>query len=135
MRDIINSKIKIKDVMNGKFIKLAPELVGGEAVQILYKNKKAYAPVVEDKKLEGWVNALDLLVGCKHSKVEDLMLFVDEIKILNEDDELTDDLINEIIKNEDIAYPVVNNNNNNNEVVGTLSVFDILKYIHNINRK
>ena len=132
MRDIINSKIKIKDVMNGKFIKLAPELVGGEAVQILYKNKKAYAPVVEDKKLEGWVNALDLLVGCKHSKVEDLMLFVDEIKILNEDDELTDDLINEIIKNEDIAYPVVNNND---EVVGTLSVFDILKYIHNINRR
>ncbi|ABR55892.1 CBS domain-containing protein [Methanococcus aeolicus] len=127
----MNSKIKIKDVMNNKFIKLAPELVGGEAVQILYKNRKAYAPVVEDEKLEGWVNALDLLVGCKHSKVEDLMFFVDEIKILNKEDELTDDLINEMIKNEDMAHPVTNNNN---EVVGTLSIFDILKYIHNINR-
>jgi len=128
----MNSKIKIKDVMNNKFIKLAPELVGGEAVQILYKNRKAYAPVVEDEKLEGWVNALDLLVGCKHSKVEDLMFFVAEIKILNKEDELTDDLINEMIKNKDMAYPVTNNNN---EVVGTLSIFDILKYIHNINRR
>ena len=116
---------KIKDVMNKEFIKLSPEMVGGEAVQILYKNRKNYAPVVEDGKLEGWVDSLDLLVGCKHSKVEDLMLFVDEIKILNEDDELTNDLINEMIKNEDIAYPVVNNDN---EVVGTLSVFDILMY-------
>jgi len=116
---------KIKDVMNKEFIKLSPEMVGGEAVQILYKNRKNYAPVVEDGKLEGWIDSLDLLVGCKHSKVEDLMLFIDEIKILNEDDELTDDLINEMIKNEDIAYPVVNNNN---EVVGTLSVFDILMY-------
>ena len=116
---------KIKDVMNKEFIKLSPEMVGGEAVQILYKNRKNYAPVVEDGKLEGWIDSLDLLVGCKHSKVEDLMLFIDEIKILNEDDELTNDLINEMIKNEDIAYPVVNNNN---EVVGTLSVFDILMY-------
>jgi predicted transcriptional regulator len=116
---------KIKDVMNKEFIKLSPEMVGGEAVQILYKNRKNYAPVVEDGKLEGWIDSLDLLVGCKHSKVEDLMLFIDEIKILNEEDELTDDLINEMIKNEDIAYPVVNNNN---EVVGTLSVFDILMY-------
>ena len=116
---------KIKDVMNKEFIKLSPEMVGGEAVQILYKNRKNYAPVVEDGKLEGWVDSLDLLVGCKHSKVEDLMLFVDEIKILNEDDELTNDLINEMIKNEGIAYPVVNNDN---EVVGTLSVFDILMY-------
>ena len=116
---------KIKDVMNKEFIKLSPEMVGGEAVQILYKNRKNYAPVVEDGKLEGWVDSLDLLVGCKHSKVEDLMLFVDEIKILNEDDELTNDLINEMIKNEDIAYPVINNDN---EVVGTLSVFDILMY-------
>ncbi|WP_421077495.1 CBS domain-containing protein [Methanothermococcus sp. Ax23] len=122
---------KIKDVMNKEFIKLSPEVVGGEAVQILYKNKKAYAPVVEDGKLEGWVNALDLLVGCKHSKIEDLMLFVDEVKVLNEDDELTDDLINEMIKNENISYPVVNNDN---EAVGTLSVFDILEYIYNTNR-
>ena len=122
---------KIKDVMNKEFIKLSPEVVGGEAVQILYKNKKAYAPVVEDGKLEGWVNALDLLVGCKHSKIEDLMLFVDEVKVLNEDDELTDDLINEMIKNENISYPVVNNDN---EAVGTLSVFDILEYIYNAGR-
>ena len=122
---------KIKDVMNKEFIKLSPEVVGGEAVQILYKNKKAYAPVVEDGKLEGWIDSLDLLVGCKHSKVEDLMLFIDEIKILNEDDELTDDLINEMIKNENISYPVVNNDN---EAVGTLSVFDILEYIYNTNR-
>ncbi len=116
---------KIKDVMNKEFIKFSPDMVGGEAVQILYKNKKNYAPVIEDGKLEGWVDSLNLLVGCKHSKVEDLMLFVDEIKVLNEDDELTNDLINEMIKNEDIAYPVVNNNN---EVVGTLSIFDILMY-------
>ncbi|AEH06027.1 CBS domain-containing protein [Methanothermococcus okinawensis] len=122
--------LKVKDVINKEFIKLSPEMIGGDAVQILYKNKKAYAPVVEDGKLEGWVNALDLLTGCKHSKVEDLMLFVDEIKILNEDDKLTDDLISEMIKNEDIAYPVVNNNN---EIVGTLSVFDILEYIYNTN--
>ncbi len=116
---------KIKEIMNSEFIKFSPEIVGDEAVQILYKNKKNYAPVIEDGKLEGWVDSLNLLVGCKHSKIEDLMLYIDEIKILNEDDELTDDLINEMIKNEDIAYPVINDNN---EVVGTLSVFDILKY-------
>ena len=33
-----------------------------------------------------------------------------------------------MIKNEDIAYPVVNDKD---EVVGTLSVFDLLKYYKN----
>jgi len=71
---------------------------------------------------------LDLLMGCKHSKIEDLMLLIDEIKILKENDEITDELIDEMIKNEDIVYPVVNDKD---EVVGTLSVFDLLKYYKN----
>jgi Mg2+/Co2+ transporter CorC len=57
------------------------------------------------------------------------MLFIDEIKILKEDDEITDELIEEMIKNEDIAYPVVNEDY---EVVGTLSVFDLLKYYYKV---
>ncbi len=117
--------VKVKNVMSKNFIVLHPEDIGGEVVQKLYKNKKTYAPVVEDGKLEGWVDSLNLLVGCKHSKVEDLMLFVDEIKILKEDNDITEELINEMIENEDIAYPVINDLD---EVVGTLSVFDILKY-------
>ncbi len=111
--------------MNKKFIEFSPDDIGGEAVQILYKNKKNYASVVENGKLEGWIDSLNLLVGCKHSKIEDLMLFVDEIKVLNENDELTDDLTNHMIENEDIAFPVVDNNN---EIVGTLSIFDILRF-------
>ncbi len=56
------------------------------------------------------------------------MLLIDEIKILKENDEINDELIDEMIKNEDIAYPVVNDKD---EVVGTLSVFDLLKYYKN----
>ena len=112
--------------MNRNFIKISPNDIGGEVVQILYKEKKNYAPVVEDGKLVGWVTALDLLIGCKHSKIEDLMLFIDEIKVLKEDDELTEEIIEEMIKKEDIAYPVVNEDY---KVVGTLSVFDLLNYL------
>ncbi len=121
--------MKVKDVMNKNFIKVSPFDIGGEVVNCLYRERKNYAPVVEDGKLVGWITTLDLLAGCKHSKIEDLMLFLDEIKILNENDEITDELIEEMIKNEDIAYPVINDRE---EVVGTLSVFDILKYIKNI---
>ena len=118
--------MKVKDVMNTNFAKISPDDIGGEVVNFLYREKKYYAPVVDKHgKLIGWITALDLLAGCKHSKIEDLMLFIDEIKILKEDDELTDEIIEEMIKNEDIAYPVVNENY---EVVGTLSVFDLLKY-------
>ena len=118
--------MKVKEVMNRNFIKISPNDIGGEAVQILYKEKKNYAPVVEDGKLVGWITALDLLIGCKHSKIEDLMLFIDEIKVLKEDDELTEEIIEEMIKKEDIAYPVVNEDY---KVVGTLSVFDLLNYL------
>ncbi len=121
--------MKVKDVMNKNFIKISPNDIGGEVVQILYKERKNYAPVIEEGKLVGWITALDLLMGCKHSKIEDLMLLIDEIKILKENDEITDELIDEMIKNEDIAYPVVVNNKD--EVVGTLSVFDLLKYYKN----
>jgi len=120
--------MKVKEVMNKDFIKISPNDIGGEVVQTLYKEKKNYAPVIEDGKLVGWITALDLLIGCKHSKIEDLMLLIDEIKILKENDEVTDELIDEIIKNEDIAYPVINDRD---EVVGTLSVFDLLKYYKN----
>ncbi|ADC70107.1 putative signal transduction protein with CBS domains [Methanocaldococcus sp. FS406-22] len=118
--------MKVKEVMNRNFIKISPNDIGGEVVQILYKEKKNYAPVVEDGKLVGWITALDLLIGCKHSKIEDLMLFIDEIKVLKEDDELTEEIIEEMIKKEDIAYPVVNEDY---KVVGTLSVFDLLNYL------
>ncbi|AIJ06013.1 CBS domain containing protein [Methanocaldococcus bathoardescens] len=117
--------MKVKEIMNKDFIKISPNDIGGEVVQFLYKERKNHAPVVEDGKLVGWITALDLLAGCKHSKIEDLMLFIDEIKVLKEDDEITDEIIEEMIKNEEIAYPVVNEND---EVVGTLSVFDLLKY-------
>ena len=120
--------MKVKDVMNKNFIKISPNDIGGKVVQILYKERKNYAPVIEEGKLVGWITALDLLMGCKHSKIEDLMLLIDEIKILKENDEITDELIDEMIKNEDIAYPVVNDKD---EVVGTLSVFDLLKYYKN----
>lgn len=116
--------MKIKEVVNSEFISLSLNDIGGEIVQTLYKKRKNYAPVLEDGKLVGWITALDLLAGCKHSKIEELMLYLDEIKVLNENDELTDELISKMIQNEDIAYPVVNDDY---EVVGTLSVFDILK--------
>ncbi|WP_026182959.1 MULTISPECIES: CBS domain-containing protein [Methanothermococcus] len=116
--------MKIKEVVNSEFISLSLNDIGGEIVQVLYKKRKNYAPVLEDGKLVGWITALDLLAGCKHSKIEELMLYLDEIKVLNENDELTDELIHEMIQNEDLAYPVVNDDY---EVVGTLSVFDILK--------
>ncbi|XRO75038.1 CBS domain-containing protein [Methanocaldococcus sp. 28A] len=115
--------MKVKEIMNRDFIKISPNDIGGDVVQLLYKERKYYAPVVEEGKLVGWITALDLLAGCKHSKIEDLMLFIDEIKVLKEEDELTEKMIEEMIKNEEIAYPVVNEND---EVVGTLSVFDIL---------
>ncbi|ACV24875.1 CBS domain-containing protein [Methanocaldococcus fervens] len=120
--------MKVKEIMNRDFVKVSPNDIGGEVIQYLYRERKSYAPVVEDGKLAGWITALDLLAGCKHSKIEDLMLLIDEIKILKEDDEISDELIDEMIKNEDIAYPVVNDND---EVVGTLSVFDLLKYYKN----
>ncbi|EHP83204.1 CBS domain-containing protein [Methanotorris formicicus] len=117
--------MKVKEIMNKDFIEFSPNDIGGEVVQTLYKKRKNYAPVLEDGKLVGWLTSLDLLAGCKHSKIEDLMLFIDEIKVLNENDALTGEIIEEMIKNEDIAYPVTNDND---EVVGTLSVFDLLKF-------
>ncbi|NPA63164.1 MAG: CBS domain-containing protein [Methanococci archaeon] len=120
--------MKIKEVMNKNFINVSPNDIGGEVVQLLYEKHKNYAPVIEDGKLIGWITALDLLMGCKHSKIEDLMLLIDEVKVLKEEDEITDDLIEEMIKNEDVAYPVVNDEE---EIVGTLSVFDLLKTYKN----
>ncbi|WP_456417002.1 CBS domain-containing protein [Methanocaldococcus sp.] len=124
--------MKIKDVMNKNPIVVSPNDIGGEVVQLLYKEGKYYAPVVEDGKLVGWITALDLLAGCKHSKIEDLMLLIDEIKILNENDELTDELIDEMVNNEIIAYPVINDKE---ELVGTLSVFDLFKYKNKLIKK
>ena len=122
--------MKVKDIMNKDFTKISPNDLGGEVVNFLYRERKHYAPVVDNRgKLIGWITVLDLLAGCKHSKVEDLMLFIDEIKILKEDDEITDELIEEMIKNEDIAYPVVNEEY---EIVGTLSVFDLLKHYYKV---
>jgi len=120
---------KVKDIMNRDFITLSPDMVGGEAIELMYRGNKTYAPVVEEGKLEGWVRALDLMVGCKHSKVEDLMLFIDEIKVLEEDEEISEDLIDEIIEGEVVGYPVVNKDR---EVVGTLSVFDLLRYFRSL---
>ncbi|HIP34609.1 MAG TPA: CBS domain-containing protein [Methanothermococcus okinawensis] len=116
---------KVKDVMNRDFVTLSPEMVGREAIDLMYRKNKTYAPVVEEGKLEGWVRALDLMVGCKHSKVEDLMLYIDEIRVLEEDEKISGNLIDEMIEKEVVGYPVVNKNR---EVVGTLSVFDLLKY-------
>ncbi|GBF36703.1 CBS domain-containing protein [Methanofervidicoccus abyssi] len=116
---------KVKDVMNRDFVTLSPEMVGREAIDLMYRKNKTYAPVVEEGKLEGWVRTLDLMVGCKHSKVEDLMLYIDEIRVLEEDEKISGNLIDEMIEKEVVGYPVVNKNR---EVVGTLSVFDLLKY-------
>lgn len=113
----------VKEVMNENFLNVSPSDIVGEVVQSLYKNKKSYAPVIEDGELVGWVTALDLLTGCKHVKVEEAMLFLDEIKTINPNDELSDELISEIIENEVFAYPVVEND----KIIGTLSSFDILK--------
>ncbi|WP_456472985.1 CBS domain-containing protein [Methanocaldococcus sp.] len=124
--------MKIKDVMNKNPIVVSPNDIGGEVVQLLYKEGKYYAPVVEDGELVGWITALDLLAGCKHSKIEDLMLLIDEIKILNENDELTDELIDEMVNNEIIAYPVINDKE---ELVGTLSIFDLFKYKNKLIKK
>jgi len=120
---------KVKDIMNRDFITLSPDMVGGEATELMYRKNKTYAPVVEEGKLEGWVRALDLMVGCKHSKVEDLMLYIDEIRVLKEDEEISEDLIDEIIEGEVVGYPVVNKDR---EVVGTLSVFDLLRYFRSL---
>jgi len=120
---------KVKDVMNRDFITLSPDTVGGEAIELMYRRNKTYAPVVEGGKLEGWVRSLDLMVGCKYSKVEDLMLYIDEIRVLEEDEEISEDLIEEMIEKEVVGYPVVNKNR---EVVGTLSVFDLLKYFRKV---
>ena len=56
------------------------------------------------------------------------MLFLDEIKMLKPEDELTDELISEMLENEIFAYPVVDSDD---KIVGTLSVFDILKKLKN----
>jgi len=120
---------KVKDVMNRDYITLSPDMVGGEAIELMYGKNKTYAPVVEEGKLEGWVRALDLMAGCKHSKIEDLMLYIDEIKVLEEDEEISEDLIDEMIEGEVVGYPVVNSDR---EVVGTLSVFDLLKYFRSL---
>ncbi|HIQ38416.1 MAG TPA: CBS domain-containing protein, partial [Methanothermococcus okinawensis] len=44
---------KVKDVMNRDFITLSPDMVGGEAIELMYRRNKTYAPVVEEGKLEG----------------------------------------------------------------------------------
>uniref|UniRef100_A9AAF9 CBS domain containing protein n=1 Tax=Methanococcus maripaludis (strain C6 / ATCC BAA-1332) TaxID=444158 RepID=A9AAF9_METM6 len=113
----------VREVMNENFLKVSPSDIVGEVVQSLYKNKKSYAPVIEDEEIVGWVTALDLLTGCKHVKAEEAMLFLDEIKTINPNDELSDELISEMIENEIFAYPVVEND----KIIGTLSSFDILK--------
>ena len=117
---------KVKDIMNRDFITLSPDMVGGEAIELMYRRNKTYAPVVEEGKLEGWVRSLDLMVGCKHSKVEDIMLYIDEIRVLKEDEEVSKELIEEMIKGEIVGFAVVNEDR---EVVGTLSVFDLLKHL------
>lgn len=118
----------IKEVMNEDFLTFLIDDIAGEAIQKLYKNKKSYAAVVEDEKIVGWVTSLVLLTGCKHVKIEEAMLFLDEIKMLKPEDELTDELISEMIENEIFAYPVVDSDD---KIVGTLSVFDILKKLKN----
>ncbi|ABR54379.1 putative signal transduction protein with CBS domains [Methanococcus vannielii SB] len=116
----------IKDVMNEDFLTFLLNDIAGEVIQKLYKSKKSYAAVVEDGKIVGWITSLDLLTGCKHVKIEEAMLFLDEIKILSPNDELTDELILKMIENEVFAYPVVGEND---KIIGTLSVFDILKIL------
>ena len=118
--------LKVKEIMNRDFLTLSPYMLVGEAIELMYRKNKTYAPVVEKGKLEGWVRTLDMMVGCKHSKVEDIMLYIDEIRVLKEDEEVSKELIEEMIKGEIVGFPVVNEDR---EVVGTLSVFDLLKHL------
>ncbi|ENN96007.1 signal transduction protein [Methanocaldococcus villosus KIN24-T80] len=115
--------MKVKDVMSKNFIKVSPNDVVGDVISLLYNERLYYAPVVEDDELVGWIDVLSILTSCKHSKVEDVMLYLYEIKVLNEDDEIDENFINEMINKRIIAYPVIKNN----KLVGVLSIFDILK--------
>ncbi|ADG13190.1 putative signal transduction protein with CBS domains [Methanocaldococcus infernus ME] len=117
--------MKVKDVMKKEFIKLSPNDIGGDVAYLFVSENLLYAPVIEDDELVGWITSLDILSGCKHSKVEDLMRYLDEIKIVKEDDDLLE-VTEEMIKNKDIAYPVVDENN---KVVGVIDVFSILKVL------
>ncbi|WP_456472390.1 CBS domain-containing protein [Methanocaldococcus sp.] len=117
--------MKVKDVMKKDVIKLSPNDVGGDVAYLFVRDKVLYAPVVEDDELVGWVTALDILSGCKHSKIEDLMEYLDEIKIVKEDDDLKE-VAKEMIKNKDIAYPVVDEND---KFVGVVDIFTLVDYL------
>jgi predicted transcriptional regulator len=117
--------MKVKELMDNKFLKIYPDYTIEKTAQLMYKKKRYSSPVVDDQdNLIGWVNSIDLIVAKnRDDKIESIIHPVDKIIILNENDPAKD-AVTKIVKYKVVSIPVVNNEG---KIVGIVRNCDITK--------
>ncbi|OWT33522.1 CBS domain-containing protein [Methanobrevibacter sp. 87.7] len=117
--------MKAKDMMDRNFITVKADESIVNVSKFLEDHKEFTCPVVDDnKKLIGWITALDLTKGLREGKsnVKDVMHPPEETGFLHENDSARDAVL-ETDKDKVVAIPVFDDND---ILTGVISSFDII---------
>ncbi|MCS3900920.1 HPP family protein [Methanococcus voltae] len=117
--------MKVKALMDTKFIKVYPEDTVEVVSKIMHNRKKFSTPIIDrSDKLVGWVNSIDLLiVDDKKTLIKDVMHNLDTIIVLNKEEPAKNAVL-KIVKHKVVSIPVLTDDGT---LVGLVRNCDITK--------
>ena len=123
--------MRVKEIMDQKFIIVSPNEDLVQASIKLEEHRKFTAPVVnKDKKLIGWITALDVMRGLreKQSKVSDIMHSTEEIVHVHQNDPARLAVL-AASQHKLVSIPVLDDEN---MLVGVVRASDIVKTLSHL---
>ncbi|AVB76751.1 CBS domain-containing protein [Methanococcus maripaludis] len=117
--------MKVKSLMDKKFIKIYPDFTVQTVIDLMYKNKKFSTPIIDnDGKMVGWTTAIDLMiVSDKNIPIKDIMSPIEDVIVVNKN-EPAREAVTKIVEYKVISIPVLNDDG---QVVGIVRNCDITK--------
>jgi CBS-domain-containing membrane protein len=118
--------MKVKEIMDKKFIGVASQMGLDQASLMMEKNRKFATPVLDDdKRLTGWITCLDLARGFREGKksISDIMHAKEDVVYVHEDDPARLAVL-KASKHKVVNIPVLNDKG---VVVGVIRTFDIVE--------
>ncbi|ABR54683.1 putative signal transduction protein with CBS domains [Methanococcus vannielii SB] len=117
--------MKVKSLMDTKFLKIYPEYSIEYTAELMNKTKRFSTPVInKDEKLIGWINSIDIMVISDKSKpVSSIMSPVEDVILLNEEDPASD-AVKKIVEYKVVSMPVLDSEK---RIVGLVRNCDITK--------
>jgi len=117
--------MKVKSLMDTKFVKIYPDFTVQTVIDLMYKYKKFSTPIIDnDHKMVGWTTAIDLMVvQDKNIPIKDIMSPIEDVIVVNKN-EPAREAVTKIVEYKVISIPVLNDEG---QLVGIVRNCDITK--------